>query len=152
MITRLQTRKFGKLNAASAFGNLLANTHWRDMSGESDTSSLFNRSIIRTVFYDSFWTHVKFYRALLEWVRRGCTRVWITGLWSWKKPWIPARMCYPDTVVPESTVPESNINFENSDASLQKGPLMFLDSFCNVLHTTSVPRDGGTDSTWRVSQ
>ena len=110
------------------FGNLLANTHSRDMSGESDTSSLFNCSIIRTVFYD----YVKFYRALLEWVRRGC---------------IPARMCYPGTVVPESTVPESNINFENSDASLQKGPLMFLDSFCNVLHTTSVPRDGGTDST-----
>jgi len=34
---------------------------------------------------------------LVEWVRRGCTRVRVTGLSIWKRPWILSRLCYPQT-------------------------------------------------------
>ena len=51
------------------------------------------------------WEWGLLHRALVGWVRRGCIRVWITGLLIWKSLKFRLRICNP------GRLPESNINF-----------------------------------------
>jgi len=63
-----------------------------------------------------------------------------------KEAWIPSRMCYPGTVVPESNVNcgtymSRHQTIRKQTCRYKRVPVMLSDLFCDVLHTTSCPRD-----------
>ena len=86
------------------------------------------------------------YCALIEWVRRGCARVWITGLLMCERPSLPSWFVYV-AVDPNRTiifVPKSQdvkqrmqIWRYNFFSAMLLGPGLFWDAF----HLTSDPGD-----------